>query len=174
MPRDWHRSAHGRHARQRVADPAEDVGIPCRVAHARPVATCGRFRSVWSFEISAPMMSQSVSRACHPRPELEYPIRTIGKDGGDQTLVRPRIRQNGGSRIFDPSASPEEDGCPFLRFSFSQEAATVIKQACTEHPLRAPDRPPCKTCSSEPALAVSRAGPRSERVVTLRGWSAAR
>jgi hypothetical protein len=35
--------------------------------------------------------------------KLGYPFRTIGKEGGDQTLTRPGIRKNDGLRFHDPS-----------------------------------------------------------------------
>jgi hypothetical protein len=62
--------------------------------------------------------------------KLGYPFRTIGKDGGDQTLVRPGIRQNGGLRVSDPSPIAGKGGYPSRRFFFSQRSGIVIRQAC--------------------------------------------
>ncbi len=69
----------------------------------------------------------SASYACHPSPKLGYPFRTIGKDGGDQTLTRPGIRKNGGIAFRDPS--PEEDGRPLRRFFISPRSMEIIRQA---------------------------------------------
>jgi hypothetical protein len=64
--------------------------------------------------------------------KLGYPFRTIGKDGGDQTLVRPGIRQNGGLRVSDPSPIAGKGGYPSRRFFFSQRSGIVIRQACRD------------------------------------------
>lgn len=99
----------------------------------RSLSPCGnRYRSIWSFEISAPMVISvifSVSHACHPIQKLGYPFRKIGKDGGDQTLARPGIQQNGGLRVSDPSPIAGKGCYPSRRFFFSQEARIVIRQA---------------------------------------------
>ncbi|WP_210185377.1 hypothetical protein [Rhizobium sp. NFR03] len=58
----------------------------------RDVCADGNIRHLFS----SPML---VIRAL----KLGYPFRTIGKDGDDQTLTRPGIRQNGGLAFHDPS-----------------------------------------------------------------------
>jgi len=62
--------------------------------------------------------------------KLGYPFRTIGKDGGDQTLARPGIHQNDDLHVTDPSPIAGKGGYPSRRFFFSQEAGIIIRQAC--------------------------------------------
>ena len=62
---------------------------------------------------------------------LGYPFRTIGKDGGDQTLARPGIQQNGGPRVFDPSPIAGKGGYPSRRFFFSQRSRDSHKTSAS-------------------------------------------
>lgn len=92
---------------RRDADPDEDGGKPGTVVgDVQPVAIWKPMQIGTVFEIPAPMVISvifSVSRICHPSQKLGYPFRTIGKDGGDQTLTRPAVQQNGAPRVSDPS-----------------------------------------------------------------------